>query len=59
MFPTFMAVSMGLSFHNSIAVIQGFMGKNQVSSELPSLALFIKKNLLLTNLILAANGIGN
>ncbi len=27
MFPIFMAVSMGLSFHNSIAVIQGFMGK--------------------------------
>lgn len=27
MFPTFMAVSMGLSFHNSIAVIQGFWGK--------------------------------
>ncbi|MFN8280325.1 MAG: cellulose synthase family protein [Saprospiraceae bacterium] len=27
LFPTFMAVSMGLSFHNSIAVIQGFRGR--------------------------------
>jgi hypothetical protein len=27
LFPVFMAVSMGLSFHNSIAVIQGFRGK--------------------------------
>ncbi|MBK9270096.1 MAG: glycosyltransferase [Saprospiraceae bacterium] len=27
LFPAFMAVSMGLSFHNSIAVIQGFLGK--------------------------------
>ncbi|MBP7643586.1 MAG: histidine kinase, partial [Saprospiraceae bacterium] len=26
-FPIFMALSMGLSFHNSIAVLQGFIGK--------------------------------
>lgn len=26
-FPTFLALSMGLSFHNSLAVIQGYLGK--------------------------------
>lgn len=30
LFPLFMAVSMGFSLHNSIAVIQGYWGKNQV-----------------------------
>jgi len=27
LFPIFLALSMGLSFHNSIAVIQGYLGK--------------------------------
>ncbi|MBK7233026.1 MAG: glycosyltransferase [Saprospiraceae bacterium] len=43
MFPTFMAVSMGLSFHNSIAVIQGFMGKKSSFVRTPKFSIVHQK----------------
>jgi len=38
LFPIFLALSMGLSFHNSIAVIQGYLGKKSPFVRTPKFA---------------------
>ncbi|MEO6189983.1 MAG: cellulose synthase family protein [Saprospiraceae bacterium] len=48
LFPTFMAVSMGLSFHNSIAVIQGFRGRKSSFVRTPKFCI-VKGNSELKN----------
>lgn len=56
LFPIFLALSMGLSFHNSIAVIQGYLGKKSPFVRTPKFAVreigdkIAKKNYLSKNL---------
>ncbi len=43
-YPTFLAVSMGLSLHNAIAVIEGFTGKKSAFVRTPKFAISGKKS---------------
>lgn len=49
LFPVFMAVSMGLSFHNSIAVIQGFRGKKSSFVRTPKYSIISLRDTLKSN----------
>lgn len=49
LFPTFMALSMGFSFHNSIAVIEGYMGKKSAFIRTPKFNLTTLKDKVFRN----------
>jgi cellulose synthase/poly-beta-1,6-N-acetylglucosamine synthase-like glycosyltransferase len=49
LFPTFMAISMGFSFHNSIAVLEGYFGKKSAFIRTPKFDVGILKDRLISN----------
>jgi cellulose synthase/poly-beta-1,6-N-acetylglucosamine synthase-like glycosyltransferase len=49
LFPTFMAISMGFSFHNSIAVLEGYSGKKSAFIRTPKFNLTTLKERILNN----------
>lgn len=49
LFPTFMALSMGFSFHNSIAVIEGYLGKKSAFIRTPKFNLTTLKDKVFRN----------
>ena len=49
LFPTFMAISMGFSFHNSIAVLEGYFGKKSAFIRTPKFNLTTLKDKILQN----------
>ncbi|MDQ3142010.1 MAG: glycosyltransferase family 2 protein [Bacteroidota bacterium] len=49
LFPVFMAVSMGLSLQNSVAVIQGYLGKKSIFVRTPKFNILSLKDKLINN----------
>ncbi len=49
LFPTFMAISMGFSFHNSIAVLEGYFGKKSAFIRTPKFDVGILKDKIISN----------
>ncbi len=49
LFPSFMALSMGFSFHNSIAVLEGYLGKKSAFIRTPKFNLITLKDQILNN----------